>query len=173
MFRTFVLCAICLSPASFSQAQLGNLFGQRPKIESIETRELSSMLKKRSEIEAKAKENGTDLPPPDFVLVDVRSETEIAVSVLPGAITQAAFEKDKSTQKSKLVIPYCTIGGRSGRYASQLAKEGFRVKNYKGSILDWTKHELPLVTLEGQSTHRVHTYSSRYTVPKMYEQVTD
>ena len=105
--------------------------------------------------------------------VYVRSDSEIKVSVIPGAITKSQYERDRAKYRGRTVIPYCTVGGRSGAYAKQLAKSGITAKNYKGSILDWVKNELPVVTLDGKPTNRVHTYSDRYRIPAKYQQVTD
>lgn len=156
---------------STASAQFGGLFGG-PKVETIDTRTLAKMLEDQRASEAKAKETGTEQPKANFVVVDVRSEAEVNVSIIPGAITKAQFEKTRDQYLESTVIPYCTVGGRSGAYAKQLAKEGVTVKNYKGSILKWVDAGMPLVTLEGKSTNRVHTYSDRYRIPAKYEQVT-
>lgn len=160
----------CCFPGS-SQAQFGNLFGG-PKVETIETGELEAMLADQQKRMEQAKASGADVPESGFVVVDVRSAKEVNVSVIPGAITQAQFEKDAAKYQGKLVIPYCTVGGRSGAYAKQLVGKGVKVKNYQGSILKWIDAGLPLVTLDGEPTNRVHTYSDRYRVPAKYEQVT-
>ena len=158
--------------ASVASAQFGGLFGG-PKIETIETADLHKMLEARQQAEAKAKESGTELPHPNFVVVDVRSDAEVNVSVIPGAITKAQYEKNKNLYAGRLVISYCTVGGRSGAYAKQLAGSGVKVKNYQGSILKWVDAGLPLVTLNGKPTNRVHTYNNRYRIPSKYEQVTE
>ena len=67
------------------------------------------------------------------VLVDVRSEPEIAVSMLPGAITRAEFEQNRQAFAGRIVVPYCTVGGRSLVYAWKLADQGIDVRNYRGS----------------------------------------
>ncbi|TWU64575.1 molybdopterin biosynthesis protein MoeB [Crateriforma conspicua] len=153
-------------------AQLGGLFGGGPKVEAIETNALAKMLRDQRKVEAKAKAASTEVPVADFVVVDVRSDAEVNVSVIPGAITKAQYEKHRDQYAGRLVIPYCTVGGRSGAYAKQLAKDGVKVKNFKGSILKWVDAGLPLVTLNGEPTNRVHTYSDRYRIPAKYEQVT-
>lgn len=155
-----------------ADAQFGRLFGGGPKVETIETGELSTMLAQRQQAARDAERAGKPLPNSDFVLVDVRSDEETGVSVIPGAITKAQYEQDAAKYRDKLVIPYCTVGGRSGAYAKQLAGKGVKVKNYQGSILKWVDAGLPLVTLGGEPTNRVHTYSDRYRVPAKYEQVT-
>lgn len=158
--------------APVASAQLGGLFGG-PKVETIETADLSKMLQQQQKAEAKAKESGMKAPQADFVVVDVRSDAEVKVSVIPGAITKAQYEKNRQKYQGRTVIPYCTVGGRSGAYAKQLAKKNIKVKNYQGSILKWVDAGLPLVTLDGKSTNRVHTYSDRYRIPAKYEQVTE
>ncbi|QEG23722.1 rhodanese-like domain-containing protein [Mariniblastus fucicola] len=106
-----------------------------------------------------------------FVIVDVRSVAETKVSVIKGAITKVKFEKEIKQHQGKAVIVYCTSGVRSASYANQLKKKGWNSWNYKGSILDWCKNELPLTTTDGKATNRVHTYSVWNRVPRKYEAV--
>lgn len=106
------------------------------------------------------------------VVVDVRSDEETAVSVIPGAITKAEYEaKANSDYRGKKVVVYCTVGGRSGAYAKQLAAKDVDVVNFKGSILAWVGAEQPLETLDRKPTKRVHTYSGRNRVPASYQAV--
>lgn len=171
----FALLGLLLSNLSepVQAMQFGGLFGSGPKVETINTKNLNKLLTDQQQAEAKAKQAGVKPAEPRFVLVDVRSEAEVKVSVIPGAITKAQFEKQRKQYTKRLVIPYCTVGGRSGAYAKQLLKQGYQVKNYQGSILKWVAAELPLVTLEGKPTNRVHTYSDRYRVPAKYQQVAE
>lgn len=166
------LAALAVAQPGLATAQFGGLLGGGAKVEAIETDTLAKMLRDQQAAVTKAKEAGNGKPESKFVVVDVRSDTEINVSIIPGAITKSEFEKNRDKYQDQLVIPYCTIGGRSGAYAAQLVKEGLKVKNYKGSILKWVDAGLPLVTLEGKPTNRVHTYSDRYRIPAKYEQVT-
>ncbi len=108
----------------------------------------------------------------DLVLVDVRAADEYEVSVIPGAITKEQFEADEDRYRDRQVVAYCTVGGRSFMYARQLAKRGFKAANFKASILGWCEAELDLVTLDGESTNRVHVYSSAFSVPDRYVAVT-
>ena len=164
----FALLATFNAPVA--SAQLGGLFGG-PKVDTINTADLHKMLQQQQH--AEAKESGANAPQANFVVVDVRSNAEINVSVIPGAITKAQYEKNRQQYQGRLVIPYCTVGGRSGAYAKQLAKAGVQVKNYQGSILKWVDAGLPVVTLDGKPTNRVHTYSDRYRIPAKYEQVSE
>lgn len=172
VYLAVALIAICVTQLPTVDAQLGGLFGRGPKVDVIQTGELEDMLNRQKEAEATAKQSGTDAPKAEFVLVDVRSDAEVKVSIIPGAITKADYEKNLAKYKGRTVIPYCTVGARSGAYAKQLAARGVKVRNYEGSILEWVGAELPLVTLDGQPTNRVHTYSDRYRVPSKYQQVT-
>jgi rhodanese-related sulfurtransferase len=166
----FALLANFTAPVT--SAQFGGLFGG-PKVDTINTADLHKMLQQQQRAGIKAKESGANAPKAKFVLVDVRSNAEVNVSVIPGAITKAQYEKNRQQYLGRLVIPYCTVGGRSGAYAKQLAEAGVQVKNYQGSILKWVDAGLPVVTLEGKPTNRVHTYSDRYRIPAKYEQVTE
>lgn len=165
--------ALMLIQCESASAQFGGLFGGGPKIEIIDTQALNNLLANQKKQIDEAKQKAVPAPEADFVVVDVRSQKEVNVSVIPGAITKAMYEKNAAKYRRKLVIPYCTVGGRSGAYAKQLAAKGVKVKNYKGSILKWVDAGLPLVTLDGEPTNRVHTYSDRYRIPVKYEQVTE
>ncbi|MDG2219886.1 MAG: rhodanese-like domain-containing protein [Rubripirellula sp.] len=156
-----------------AKAQFGNLLRRGPKIEIITTTELTSLLDQQRQIEKTASETGQQPKPAKFVLVDVRGDAETEVSIIPGAITKSQYEKHRSKYQGRTVIAYCTFGGRSGKYATQLAKAGVQVKNYEASILGWVKNDLPVVTPQGKPTNRVHTYSDQYDVPSGYQQVTD
>ncbi|QDV24517.1 rhodanese-like domain-containing protein [Aureliella helgolandensis] len=172
-FYTFIaaLSLICVSSTP-ANAQFGSLFGSGPKVETIDTRSLSELLSQHQKLIKEAEQTGKDVPDAKFVVVDVRLEQEINVSIIPGAITKTQYEQDSERYRGWLVIPYCTVGVRSGAYAKELASKNITVKNYKGSILKWVEAGLPLVTLEGKPTRRVHTYSDRYRIPANYEQVT-
>jgi rhodanese-related sulfurtransferase len=105
--------------------------------------------------------------------VDVRSEEEIAVSMLPGAITRREYERNPKAYEDARIVPYCTVGARSGKYTRELRARGITAVNYRGSILDWVEHGEPLVTPDGEPTKRVHTYSERFSVPEPYIAVTE
>ena len=102
------------------------------------------------------------------LLVDVRSEEEIQVSIKKNAITQKDFEnllsQDVGSLSDKVIVPYCTIGYRSGQYADSLKKKypSFEVYNGPGVLL-WAFHNAPL-TCNGKETKMVHTFSSQFSV---------
>ena len=106
-----------------------------------------------------------------FVIVDARSKVESDVSIIPGAITKTHFEQTAAQHEGKIIIAYCTIGFRSGLLVRSLKRKGFNAWNYRGSVLDWCKNGLPLTTLDGEVTNRVHTYNRWFSVPKEYSAV--
>lgn len=108
----------------------------------------------------------------NFILVDVRSEAEISVSIIPDAITRDELESSLDDYRNRVVIPYCTIGGRSLIYARQLSRQGIDSRNFKAGIIGWCEAGLPLATPQGDETNRVHTHTTLFRVPPTYEQVT-
>jgi rhodanese-related sulfurtransferase len=95
------------------------------------------------------------------VLVDVRAVRERQVSTLPGARTPAQLEGHGGALGDSLVVAYCTIGLRSGRYARRLLNRGLQVHNLRGSILAWT-HAGGELEAAGAPTRRVHVGSARW-----------
>jgi rhodanese-related sulfurtransferase len=105
------------------------------------------------------------------LLVDVRAPHEQAVSMLPGAISRQAFEGDRERYRHNLIVPYCTIGLRSGLYAQQLIAEGFTARNLAGSVLAWAHAGQPFEAA-GRSSRRVHVYGADWNLlPRGYEPV--
>lgn len=165
-----VIAFVVLQLATMSlQAQVTPPFAKPPEV--ISTKELKDLLLDHELAKKKASIEGKKAEDPNFVLVDVRSEEEVSVSVIPGSITKKQYEKDKDKYKGKLVIPYCLAGGRSATYSNELLKSGVTVKNFKGSILDWVTNELPLVTIEGTPTNKVFINPERFKIPQKYEAV--
>jgi rhodanese-related sulfurtransferase len=101
-----------------------------------------------------------------YVLMDTRSEEEMAVGMIPGAITKAEFEAEPEKYKEKEVVAYCTVGYISGACAYELRKKGHtNVKNMgDGALLGYTLAktsagvEKPLVKPDGSATNEVHTF---------------
>ncbi|MEO1002121.1 MAG: rhodanese-like domain-containing protein [Cyanobacteria bacterium J06638_7] len=110
-------------------------------------------------------------PGPQVLLVDVREPREQAVSMLPGAISRQAFERGRERYRQRLIVPYCTIGLRSGVYARQLIAEGFSARNLAGSALAWAHAGLPFEA-GGKPTRRLHVYGADWNLlPRGYEPV--
>lgn len=105
-------------------------------------------------------------------LVDVRSDPERDVSVIPGSISLSEFEEMVAPNISDdaLVVCYCTIGFRSGLEARRLNeryKLTGRVRNLDGIIAythaQQSDSSLHLVNgTTGEFSDRVHIFGSRW-----------
>ena len=105
-------------------------------------------------------------PNEEILLVDVRDKEEQEVSMIPTAITQKEFQYRKSgLSKKTLIVPYCTIGYRSGAFGKSLLEEGFEnVHNGEGIVL-WShleNAELRTGIDRTESTNKVHTFGSTW-----------
>ncbi len=105
------------------------------------------------------------------ILVDVRTQKEQDVSQIPFAVTQKDFEQDKDKYLGYVIINYCTIGSRSGRYTKKLMKEGYKAYNLIGGILLWAHEGQPLVR-DNKATKKLHVYQEKWSLaPEGYEAV--
>ena len=94
------------------------------------------------------------------VLVDVRTAKERKISVIPGAISQAEFEQNQHKYQNYTIVPYCTIGYRSGHYAQKLQEQGLKVLNFKGSLLSWSHVGGKLVNHQGV-TNEIQVFGNK------------
>lgn len=97
-----------------------------------------------------------------LVVVDIREPDEQAVSMLPGAMTQAAFLQQPALHTGTTIVAYCTISHRSGLFSRKMAARGIGVLNLKGGLLNWVHHNGTLHDGQGQPTNRLHVYGSRW-----------
>ncbi len=97
----------------------------------------------------------------EVVLVDVRTEPEQAVSMIPGAISRQEFQRRRQEFDGRTVVTYCTIGYRSGLVTQELRQQGWDAYNLEGSILAWT-HAGQVLESEGSETRRVHVYGRKW-----------
>ena len=104
-----------------------------------------------------------------YIIVDTREKKEQNVSMIPGAITQKEFEKNKKKYKGKAIVTYCTIGYRSGVYAKKLNKKGFKAYNLVGGVLSWA-HEGNEFVCDSANTKKVHVYGKDWDLaPERYK----
>lgn len=102
------------------------------------------------------------------LLVDVRTEAEQQVSMLPGAIDVKTFEAMPKAARQNAVI-YCTIGLRSGAYVAKLAEQGIEAKNLAGGLLSWA-HAGGLLQRDDKVVKKAHVYGRRWRLlPEPYE----
>ncbi len=160
---------ICMDVAVSQKIGPVGLFVGVRKVPEITAPQLRKRQLRYSDLAMQAAKYGAPEPVADFVLVDVRTEAEVEVSVIPGAITAQQFEMDPERHKYKSVICYCTVGYRSELYARRLREQGIDAWNFKGSILEWCAAKYPLETLDHEPMTSLHTYSSDGHVPSKYE----
>ncbi|RPI33924.1 MAG: rhodanese-like domain-containing protein [Nitrospiraceae bacterium] len=108
----------------------------------------------------------------EWIILDVRSPEERAVSLIPGAMPVDAFEEFSSHYVHKNILVYCTVGCRSAQYAVKLRESGFKVYDLWGGVLAWALHGKTFVDPDGRPTRKVHVFGSRWNVvPDNYEAV--
>jgi rhodanese-related sulfurtransferase len=116
---------------------------------------------------------------PNAVFLDAREREEYDVSHLPNAlfIGYKQFKTDvvAHLDKNIPIVVYCSIGYRSEKIGERLQKLGFKhVHNLYGSIFEWVNTGRKVVTTQGDTTQRVHTFNkawSRWIDNKSIEKV--
>ena len=77
----------------------------------------------------------------DFILLDVREESEYEESNIDGSVLVPLSEFDDRIQdfdKDKAYVVHCKMGGRSARAVAAMLDLGFEnVKNLEGGIEAW------------------------------------
>lgn len=107
----------------------------------------------------------------DLVLIDAREADEMAVSMLPGAISEEELLHHLDRYADSFLVAYCTIGYRSGLFAKAMIDRKVIVHNLKGGILGWL-HAGGAVYSDGRIVHRVHVYGSKWDLaPGQFETV--
>ena len=107
-----------------------------------------------------------------LVFVDTRKPAEMAVSMLPGAVSRQYFLNHANQYKDKAIVAYCTISYRSGVFARDLSKDGITVLNLRAGILAWTLEGGKVYDKSGKEVKRVHVYGDKWDyAPAGYETV--
>ena len=108
-----------------------------------------------------------------LVFLDVRKPEEMAISMLPGAITKKQFLENPDNFRDKTVVTYCTISYRSGVFARDMAAKDIPIINLSGGILAWIHEGGKVYDPQGRVTNRVHVFGNRWNyAPDRYEAVT-
>jgi len=106
------------------------------------------------------------------VFVDTRKPAEMAVSMLPGAVSKQDFLSHPDQYKDKAAVCYCTISYRSCVFACGMAKQGITVVNLKGGILAWILEGGKVYDKNGKEVKRVHVYGDKWNyAPAGYESI--
>ncbi|WP_373498119.1 rhodanese-like domain-containing protein [Desulfococcus sp.] len=98
------------------------------------------------------------------VFLDIRTAEEMAVSALPGAISKEAFLLHPAFYHDHIIIGYCTISYRSGKFAEEMAAKGIQIRNLAGGLLAWVL-EGGKVYENGAETRRIHVYGKKWNYP--------
>jgi thiosulfate/3-mercaptopyruvate sulfurtransferase len=132
-------------------------------------------IKRRFDWEISKEELERVLNQPKLLLIDVREKREFDGATpygevwggpIPGAVhlyyhdlldaqgyllPRAAIRRKLEAlgwSADREIVAYCTGGVRSAWFSSVLAHLGFNVKNYAGSMLEWTRENPPLNSLD-------------------------
>jgi sodium/bile acid cotransporter 7 len=104
------------------------------------------------------------------ILVDVRSPREREVSAIPGSTSHRSLNASDLRDPQAVIVAYCTIGARSGRFARRANRRGARVHNLEGSLLGWLHAGGTVVSPHGRQTRRVHVYGPTWNLlPEGYQ----
>jgi phage shock protein E len=83
------------------------------------------------------------------ILLDVRTSEELESGKIAGAqhinFNASNFEQEVlKLPKSKTIYVYCAVGGRSGKAATFLEENGYKVVNLAGGINAWKAQKMPI-----------------------------
>ena len=97
-----------------------------------------------------AKQFAEAIKDPQMQIVDARTPQEFKDGHIPGAVNIDINSKDFTRQtgsldKARPVAVYCRSGRRSNQAANRMLKEGLKVFDMKGGIIEWQKAGLPIV----------------------------
>jgi sodium/bile acid cotransporter 7 len=107
----------------------------------------------------------------EIVFIDTRTPEEMAVSMLPGAVSQSEYIENPDRFGDRTPVAYCTISYRSGIFAKEMAENGRKIWNLRGGMLAWTLEGGPIFQ-GGEETRRMHVYGKKWDLaPPEYETV--
>jgi len=107
-----------------------------------------------------------------IMFVDTRNQSEMDISMLPDSLPKTVFLKHPEKYKDKIIVAYCTISYRSGKFAQEMQKRNFPVKNLAGGLLAWVLEGGKVYNRAGE-TNRIHVYGKKWDYPaKGYQSVT-
>ncbi len=166
MKKYIILFALIFPILSFSKTKLSDE-DKKNKVEAL----AHKISKKFSDVPTISVKDFLLLNSQNIYIVDVRTEAESKVSMIPGAIKVQDFKKlvnEDKVPKDKMVFTYCTIGFRSSQYTRELIKKGYQSKSIKGSLLAWI-HEKQKLESNGKKTNKIHVYGKQWDlVPRGY-----
>ena len=109
------------------------------------------------------------MPKTTAILLDARERSEYEVSHLQNAIHVGYDNFDietvteKITDKSALIVVYCSLGVRSEDISEQLKTAGYtNIYNLFGGIFEWKNNDFTVYNDENKPTENVHAFSAAW-----------
>ncbi len=109
------------------------------------------------------------MPKTDAILLDAREVSEFETSHLKSAI-HVGYDnfdietvREKITDKSSVIVVYCSLGVRSEDIAEQLKTAGYtNIYNLFGGIFEWKNNDFIVYNDEEKPTENVHAFSKEW-----------
>ncbi|WP_400076516.1 rhodanese-like domain-containing protein [Winogradskyella sp. R77965] len=109
------------------------------------------------------------MPESDMILLDSRELKEFEVSHIKNAI-QVGYDhfdiesvEEQVTDKSKIIVVYCSVGIRSEDIGEKLKEAGYtNVYNLFGGIFEWKNNDFIVYDTNNEPTENVHTFSEEW-----------
>ena len=98
----------------------------------------------------------------EWQIVDVRSNEERDVSIIPTSISLSDYRQHVKAFAGQPVLVYCTVGCRSAGHTQFLLEQGIDAYNLWGGVIDWAQHGGEFTMLSGILTRKVHTHGKRW-----------
>lgn len=102
----------------------------------------------------------------EYILLDIRDESDWAYGAIPGAYTvKPELIDEQKFQKDKKIIVYCAKGVLSDEIAENLALKGCEAYNLKGGYFQWLKEEMSKVVSDDYLKQVEEGITKRFRVP--------
>jgi rhodanese-related sulfurtransferase len=99
-----------------------------------------------------------------IIFIDTRKDTEMDISMLPDSISKTTFLKNPEKYKDKIIVAYCTISYRSGKFAKEMQQKNIPIQNLVGGLLAWVLEGGKVYDQAGE-TKRIHVYGKKWDYP--------
>lgn len=102
----------------------------------------------------------------EYILLDIRDESDWAYGAIPGAYTvKPELIDEQKFQKDKKIIVYCAKGVLSDEIAENLALKGYEAYNLKGGYFQWLKEEMSKAVSDDYLKQVEEGITKRFRVP--------
>lgn len=102
----------------------------------------------------------------EYILLDIRDESDWAYGAIPGAYTvKPELIDEQKFQKDKKIIVYCAKGVLSDEIAENLALKSYEAYNLKGGYFQWLKEEMSKVVSDDYLKQVEEGITKRFRVP--------